>query len=668
MNLIPDGFLEKMASGSFKYDPLFLYADNVRANEIKRGDALSSEARHRLVKRPESPTRELQLENAYERHKFEFNALKLKHCELLPESAVMVEHDVNGFQRTPMRAMGCRTIVEHRKYSDVEQMWRVRTEVDSAMGLPPENSGPRISDELSLGGARKIAESCEYMAHAFGGYKTFCTGTLDDDARKKIRSYDCVPSSCEELYSVNILPKSCRHKNHEKRLYTSVCFLPCDGIRVRNYTALAGCNLGDDVLANGPCSPVFFGNEVVIYTPVEFLPVHTIQRETSRTLDAMNKFYQRGGLVDVQETANGDVIAGVKSAGFSLFKGSKIRLNKWARLSVDGPASALVYTVQAEPWAKVEEIIQENHSALPGYEIEKGVLAEGRCSLIKFKRETLRYTWVCEVPENSYGEENPHIHLMMDWAVDYRLFKGWAARWEKAWGGGYFHLEKIKDPMCAGAYMAKAAGYFAKGTDGSQGTVRGNRYGISEKARAPSWVVISQAQLDCMGQLINDVFDHYKVTYQEDIDERKRLNKVLSEIPKEKKDARKKVAEKLTAVRKKIKAVPIEPNKYNIVIRGLTAAAQFFTWAKEECKPDRMRPEWLPEKPQGAVWNEGENAVKDSIFLTKLRKKFADKRFWRRLSKVPKWITETFSDSYWHQNKGDYIEPLPYWECMDLCQ
>jgi hypothetical protein len=55
----------------------------------------------------------------------------------------------------------------------------------------------------------------------------------------------------------------------------------------------------------------------------------------------------------------------------------------------------------------------------------------------------------------------------------------WARGLEKLWGNGMVHLEKIKYPKAAGRYLMKSIGYFAKGTDGSQGSVVGQRYGVS---------------------------------------------------------------------------------------------------------------------------------------------------------------------------------------------
>jgi hypothetical protein len=109
---------------------------------------------------------------------------------------------------------------------------------------------------------------------------------------------------------------------------------------------------------------------------------------------------------------------------------------------------------------------------------------------IRFTAEPLAYLWVAESPDTidkETGEvlgENPHMYLMMKWQVPFKHFAAWASRIEALWGHGFAHLEKIKDPRKAGAYVAKAAGYLSKAqgkTD--QGNIRGNRQ--SQSARAP---------------------------------------------------------------------------------------------------------------------------------------------------------------------------------------
>ncbi|MBT3013596.1 MAG: hypothetical protein KME41_17835 [Candidatus Thiodiazotropha sp. (ex Lucina pensylvanica)] len=73
----------------------------------------------------------------------------------------------------------------------------------------------------------------------------------------------------------------------------------------------------------------------------------------------------------------------------------------------------------------------------------------------------------------------------MNWHVKLDQFHAWAMWIEKTWGKGFAKLEKIKKPAVAANYMAKAANYLTKGTEGSQGRVRGNRYSVGMDAQVP---------------------------------------------------------------------------------------------------------------------------------------------------------------------------------------
>lgn len=418
-------------------------------------DEQRREAAHRLVEASKSPTSiDDVLQREKNRFNFLFNQSNRAHI-LYPENAIADFEKQK--QVTPHKTAGCSTVIEFREWADE---WRVRTQVEATSGtLPPSKEGPRISELLSGRGAKKIAESCEYMSLKKGGFKTFVTGTFNEETRKKIE-------------------------------------------------------LGET----------------------------TIQREVSRCMDALQKMYQRG-------------------------------------------------------WTK------ENGENVSGHS------------------EGLDYCWVVEIPVNESGENNPHVHMLLGWSVPYRHFAEWAARIERIWGNGYFHLEKIKDCTCAGAYMAKAAGYLTKaqGDDG-QGLVRGNRYGISKTARAPDWVTIGKAQLHSMGQIIADVYDHLTMVHGPKYKLRKHLNEQLALVPKTAKWTREQIGKKLEAVRTELKKIPIRCNKYQIILKGQTIAGLFFTWAKGE---KVSRPDWLPDLPKDLAWDEGAKPVAaDSHYFRKLKTRF----------------------------------------------
>lgn len=85
------------------------------------------------------------------------------------------------------------------------------------------------------------------------------------------------------------------------------------------------------------------------------------------------------------------------------------------------------------------------------------------------------YVWVAECP----GGENLHVHLLTNLVVPRQDFAELAASVERYWALGFVHIERLRVPEGAAAYILKAAGYIGKGAGRSQGLVYGRRYGIS---------------------------------------------------------------------------------------------------------------------------------------------------------------------------------------------
>ncbi len=454
--------------------------------------ALSDSERHRLVKASKSRTAEETLDLMKKKSDFLTDQARVFHNHqwMLETGEVEGPQSFSEYEpsklKTPHGSPGCRAVVEFREWCDE---WRLRTEIDGQNLQPPEQAGQRISELLSHRGARKIADSCEYMHQTQGGYKTFVTGTFTPEVRESIAKGDT-----------------------------------------------------------------------------------TIQREVSRTLNSLQKMYQRG----------------------------------WT--------------------TKAGERVEGHSQGLP-------------------------YCWVVEVPKNEDGEDNPHIHMLLGWRVEYKYFSEWSARIESIWGNGYFHLEKIKDSTCAGAYMAKAAGYLSKAQDtDTQGEVTGNRYGISAVARAPGWITYTKTQLDIASQLIVDVYDNLTQKYGEKFRERKKLNNALTKIPKDKKGLRKRIGAKLVKVRQELNELPVRCNKYQVIVKGRGHAFRFFNWCVNEQDAGN---EWLPEKEPGMAWNPGKPPeAKDSLYFHKLYDTIKRRKFWRRLRWVPDWLFQ--SDAQWHQVKHDY--------------
>ncbi|MEX0730389.1 MAG: hypothetical protein WD057_06350 [Aquisalimonadaceae bacterium] len=80
--------------------------------------------------------------------------------------------------------------LEHRAWSD---QYRVRAQTAvSPDQTPPEQSGDRITHELSERGARTIGDSCEFVTVTQGGHTTFVTLTLTPEARERIDTHEAV--------------------------------------------------------------------------------------------------------------------------------------------------------------------------------------------------------------------------------------------------------------------------------------------------------------------------------------------------------------------------------------------------------------------------------------------------------------------------------------------
>lgn len=109
----------------------------------------------------------------------------------------------------------------------------------------------------------------------------------------------------------------------------------------------------------------------------------------------------------------------------------------------------------------------------------------------RFRRESYRefaFEWVAENP----ADENPHVHLLTNHQVIRSRFDEFAGWVESLWSHGWVKIERIRKPERAGGYILKAVRYAVKGEKGDQGTVRGNRYGISRNIQ----VVESTADIE----------------------------------------------------------------------------------------------------------------------------------------------------------------------------
>lgn len=164
-----------------------------------------------------------------------------------------------------------KAVVERKDWADE---FRIRTKVEQAItSLPPEQAGPRYTRALSLEGARKISESCRYMALKHQGFSTFLTLTLDDAARCRVE-IRVNHGPCTEL---EYKPATKTRRAH---------YLP-KVTHLEGLTARYDKNRPRRVrwIKDGHCHDMTF---------------QTVQKELSRFWDAANKLYQRGWVEEIE--------------------------------------------------------------------------------------------------------------------------------------------------------------------------------------------------------------------------------------------------------------------------------------------------------------------------------------------------------------------------------
>ena len=449
-----------------------------------------------------------------------------------------------------LKQAGTWAVLEKRPWAG-EQRIRMETRPGATADMPT-NEGDRITAMLTERGARKISESCFFMACQRGGFSTFATLTLSNEAREKLARRVVVAK----------YPMSAAGFAH----------IPVDAARVKQGP------LGVQYQTDGE-TPVYNVSEQVplppevrniesgsLYTPLKEVWAWSVQKEASRFFEAAGKMYQRGWQY---QDDNGEIVK---------VPGSSKCIPKQRTATTEGAAVT---------W-----------------------LMNGPYTPIRLTAEPLAYLWVAENPDMSekcwkpehsrpVGDENgelltnPHIHLMMKWAVPFKHFKAWAARLESLWGHGFAHLEKIKDPQKAGSYVAKAAGYLSKAQGkNDQGEIRGNRYAISSRARAPAWIETERYQVGMMGWLLAEASEIWNNKHGPKIQEREKLKRNLEAASDP--GTRKKIGKLLEKVRGKIEPLA-RASKYGVIFKNDTQKTQFFEWAK--------RRGWTPE-PQHSLWLE----------------------------------------------------------------
>lgn len=174
--------------GPGEYNPAFLcglYGDGTVAATVPRSCLpRDREAdRARLVEASKSPTSEAAAD--FEGVAGSVEELQGLHDRFLinKKTGVIVEHVRD--KPTPEKQAGCYAVTEFRWWSDE---YRVRTEVRGAVVEPEACWGERATWMLTDRGARKIADSCQYVALQYGGFNTFLTLTFDAERRAQIAS------------------------------------------------------------------------------------------------------------------------------------------------------------------------------------------------------------------------------------------------------------------------------------------------------------------------------------------------------------------------------------------------------------------------------------------------------------------------------------------------
>lgn len=452
---------------------------------------------------------------------------------------------------------GAYTVLAYRAWDDT---YRLRPVVEPKRQIiPTPPGGPRITDTLSHNGKRAIDDSARYLATTKRGYRTMITLTMDQAARQR----------------------------------TAVQVIEADYCDIASQEA---------VEVHGRYCPLAWNRqgELIDMPTVEGVhtlkPATTMQREASRFFDGAQKIYQRG--MDYIEgrdyrLANGErwTINSVDTSGAPV----RCRLPGHATGYAQG--AAILCTEDDRGRLRFERAGSMGPPRIPR-EIRAAAMPGAPFTLITPIGEKLRYCWVAENPKNDDGQDNPHIHVNLDWQVPLGAFRDWAARLESLWGQGFAHIERLRDPAAAGAYLLKAAHYLGKGTAGEQGAIIGNRYFISKEARAPKFQGLAYLPYGQLALLLEHAHHHQR---DELAPLRRSRDAARAVIKRATKDGRAKLTGKLKGWRKEIEGRDIIAGRHQLLCKGAFGLGRFLSWATdadETAADGRL----LPSKPAGHAW------------------------------------------------------------------
>lgn len=193
--------------------------------------------------------------------------------------------------------------------------------------------------------------------------------------------------------------------------------------------------------------------------------------------------------------------------------------------------------------------------------------------------DPLLYCWVAECPKNDEGDDNLHVHMLLNWQVELMHFPAWAARLEKLWGNGFAHIEKLQKPEAAGNYVLKAAGYATKGEDGGQGWIIGNRYFIGREARAPGFdQVVAVVNAQDIPRRLSEVSQ-----YQSDLFGGLRRQRAAAReaLPTANHAGRAKLKKLIERVRQVVDLRPVIAGRWQTLCRGIEGLAQLVGWLRD---------------------------------------------------------------------------------------
>lgn len=513
-----------------KLDAEMTYVSNREAAQKSEAIAVDS---NRLVKRCKSPTdkNKLSFAELYE-HEYREKKTKLRKRAVAKQSkrTEQLARMKQDFEKTlftcpepvSLKSRAKTSLSDYLKYSPknsiaketktcvrlFNQDWSGKYKfnlVTGALGAkvaPPVLSGDRITKELTKNASRNILESGAYLASARNGYTTFLTLTFDEKSRQAL----------EQLKPVN-RNKTKKYKTKCNDKYIIECFggVPhCLGETgdIKNATRYSNA-----IESTGA------------FTPIAFEPKTTIGREVSRFFDGAQKIYQRGFVPEsITETRE--------------YPWGKVTCQQSNKEKIE-PAYVMYcpdIVSKKTPSGEIPRGFENAHDFEkynPRKHTDVEYLEKQACFGEREKAAPLDYMWVAEQPTNKQGEKNPHVHVLMRWQVKSELFQAWAKRLENLWGHGFAKLERIKTPEAASNYLLKAVGYLTKGGSNDQGEIKGNRYGISASARAPSF--------ECIGEFYADNFLAILGELREKLNRKKARahSKILAKINEKKTQAAK---------------------------------------------------------------------------------------------------------------------------------